>query len=224
MTAIRVNTVIPPTPDLIHSFVYAAWDNVVGPKTLKTWPGSCFQVIPACDVVDEVGIEVAEGKDTNPDPPGAFTTSFRNGHRCISPSLQEKDEVAKYISVHTLTGHLAKAKHTDYDSVNEVCLTVPTLGFISQSTTFYCLFFPDTVVGDLGTFCTEEPCMSSLSIVFNHSRGEDFWNLQPLAIHLLRKAADRLKVGLSQVTQTNISLTSIYSLVHLFRTSTTTTR
>ena len=187
----------PVNEQLIHSFVYAAWDNVVGPKILKTWPASSFQVIPACDVVDEVGVEVAEGQVAS--DPGGFSTSSRNGCRSISPSLQEKDEVAKYISVHTLTGHLAKAQHTDFDSVNDVCLNVPALGFASQSATFYCLFLPENVVGDLGTFCTEEPCMSSLSAVFYYHRVDEFWSLQPLVLHLLRKTAERLKVGLSQV-------------------------
>ena len=37
----------------------------------------------------------------------------------------DDEQVAKYISIHTLTGHLAKSKHTDYDGVNDISLNVP---------------------------------------------------------------------------------------------------
>ncbi len=172
---------------LIHSFVYSAWDNVVGPKVLKTWPSSSFED-PSADVVDEVGTEILEEREVA----AAADTS------CTSPEAE--DQVARYISSHTLTGHLAKAKHTNFDSVNEVCLSVPSLGFTSQSTTFYCLFLPSSSdLGDLDAFCTDEPCMSSLTVIFHSSRLKEFLDLQPLILHHLRKTSDRIKVGLSQV-------------------------
>lgn len=188
--------------DWIHSFIFSAWDNVVGPKVLKVWPTSLFsspdtQPGVSNGVIDEVGIEIQEEKsfDLTDEPSiSASTNRLKN-----APVKLDDELIGKYISVHTLTGHLAKSKHTDYDGMNEISLTVPALGFASQSTTFYCLCFSSTE-NDNNHFCTEEPYMASLSVVFDHGKYQEaFWNLQPLVIHLLSRTVDRLKVGLSQV-------------------------
>lgn len=113
--------------DLLHSFVFAAWDNVVGPKVLKIWKGNGFvrsEELPSFDVVDEVGIEISEEKviDDEANNENGIQTLERN------PAIQlDEEQVSKYISVHTLTGHLAKSKHTDYDGVNDISLNVPAL-------------------------------------------------------------------------------------------------
>jgi len=113
---------------LIHSFVFAAWDNVVGPKILRIWPGRSFvrpEELPSFDVVDEVGIEISEEKVINSvsgDEDGNETQEQKNSVIQI-----DDEQVAKYISIHTLTGHLAKSKHTDYDGVNDISLNVPAL-------------------------------------------------------------------------------------------------
>lgn len=183
--------------DWLHSFIFAAWDNVVGPKVLKKWPTSSFTLSDVqksfCDGVDEVGIEIQEEK-------GIDATDEPNSLRTKSCFIKaDEDSIAKYISVHTLTGHLAKTKHTDYDGVNEISLTVPALGFASQTATFYCLCFSNSD-GETN-ICLEEPHMASLSLVFEYGKSLDaFWNLQPLVLHLLGKTVERLKVGLSQVS------------------------
>lgn len=183
--------------DWLHSFIFAAWDNVVGPKVLKIWPASSFASSDELNTnyFDEVGIEIQEEKgiDSTDEPISLKKNIF---------TKVDGDSVAKYISVHTLTGHLAKTKHTDYDGVNDISLSVPALGFASQTATFYCLCFSN-IDGETTNICVEEPHMASLSIVFDYSKYLDaFWNLQPLILHLLRKTVERLKVGLSQVSKT----------------------
>lgn len=184
--------------DWLHSFIFAAWDNVVGPKVLKTWPTTIFTSTGGgsdalYDGVDEIGVEIEEEKgiDTTDEPSSIKTkNSFMKAN---------EDLIAKYISIHTLTGHLAKTKHTDYDGINEISLTVPALGFASQTATFYCLCFSSNE-NETNNFCIDEPNMASLSLVFEYGKCLDaFWNLQPLIVHLLSKTAERLKVGLSQV-------------------------
>lgn len=181
---------------LLHSFVFAAWDNVVGPKVVKTWPASQFskyEVLSDNTLVDEVGTEVDEIDHEKSGPTGPTKTPDS------SLSLIDDDPIAKYISVHTLTGHLVRSKHTDYDSVNQVFLEVPSLGFTSQTATFYCLsFHSNSNKGD--PHILEEPYMVSLSIVLCYSNfNKIIWKLQPLLIHLLERVVECLKVGLSQV-------------------------
>jgi hypothetical protein len=185
--------------DCLHSFIFASWDNVVGPKVLKKWPTSGFifssENTNFGDEIDEVGIEIKEEK-------GIDSTDESSSQKRTFSLKVEEDQIAKYISVHTLTGHLAKTKHTDYDGVNEISLSVPALGFASQTATFYCLCFSNNY-GETTNICIEEPHMVSLSIVFYYEKCLDiFWNLQPLIIHLLNKTVERLKVGLSQVSLT----------------------
>ncbi|KZS14035.1 Uncharacterized protein APZ42_020662 [Daphnia magna] len=181
--------------DWLHSFIFAAWDNVVGPKILKKWPTSGFMCSSENtsfgDEVDEVGTEIKEERAID-------STNETSASRKTFSMQADEDSVAKYISVHTLTGHLAKTKYTDYDGVNEISLNVPALGFASQTATFYCLCFSNNY-GETNNICIEEPHMVSLSMVFDYKKGLDaFWNLQPLIVHLLSKTVERLKVGLSQ--------------------------
>lgn len=179
---------------LLHSFVFSAWDNVVGPKVVKTWPASLFskyESVSEDSVIDEVGTEVDEIDHEKSD------IGLSKGSE---PHLNvESDPVAKYISVHTLTGHLVRSKHTDYDSVNQIFLEVPSLGFTSQTATFYCLCFRSST--DKGNpNVVEEPFMVSLSTVLHYSQfDKTLWKLQPLLIHLLEKVVECLKVGMSQV-------------------------
>lgn len=201
--------------DWLHSFVFAAWDNVVGPKVLKIWPSSMFiNLTENCGVsdhVDEIGIEIEEEK--------GYDVTDESGSVDLGCFTRFNEEiVAKYISVHTLTGHLAKTKHTDYDSINEISLCVPALGFASQTATFYCLCLSNNE-GEPNSFCVEEPHMASLSVVFNYAKCLDaFWNLQPLITHLLRKTVERLKVGLSQVIRkVHTTAISVYFKYCLFR-------
>ena len=164
---------------------------------MKVWPTSEFisdevNASIISDGVDEVGIEIEEEKgiDSTDEPSPLRKNIF---------TKFDADSVAKYISIHTLTGHLAKTKHTDYDGVNEISLIVPALGFASQTATFYCLCFSNSNDGEIN-ICVEEPLMASLSLVFDYNKClDEFWNLQPLILHLLSKTVERLKIGLSQV-------------------------
>lgn len=197
--------------DFFHSFVLCGWDNVVGPKVVKTWPHSAFRSIEEVTKVDvdEVGTEVSEEKAYS------FSEDYRRRTSSLSqPPCKNRasnESIGKYISAHTLTGHLAKSKHTNYDSLNHITLCVPNLGFISQTTTFYCLNLDCSLsLGDtdMSNICVEEPHMTSLTVIFQHNETclDLFWKLQPLILHLLEKIVERLKVGLFQVKTRHVQL------------------
>lgn len=196
--------------ELVHSVVFACWDNVVGPKILKTWSAksfSRFEELPSFEDVDEVGIEIKEEKVIDTDVTDDISAHFENIQEDVRKTIRlDEEQVAKYISIHTLTGHLAKSKHTDYDGVSDICLNVPALGFISQTATFYCLLFSNSDGYSSNGF-VEEPCMGSLTIVFNYNAASKvFWDIQPLVVHLLTKTVEKMKVGLSQVFKTILLL------------------
>lgn len=173
----------------LYQIVLCAWDNVVGPKVLETWSlndltGSNSDCLDGD--VDEVGIEVGEENDMS-----AF--SYEED-LC---SEKDSEEISTYIALHTLTGHLIRSKYSDYDTINEVSLSVPALKFVSQTSTFYCPFLvEDNCLRE--EFFTE-PSMNSLTIVFHHKYQNVIWNIHPMLTHLLQRTAECLKVGLSQV-------------------------
>lgn len=173
--------------ELLYNFVFCVWDNVVGPKALKVWPAAEFRLKEKIVTdVDEIGVEVSEDS--------SLPTSFHP----IWPAVG-KDQISKYIAVHTLTGHLVKSKHADCELITDISLSVPALSFVSQTTTFYCLISHDE--GQEGI--AEEPNMSSLSIVFQLKYQNIFWNIHKLVTHLLRKISQRLKIGFLQVHKLN---------------------
>ena len=171
--------------------VLCAWDNVVGPKVLDTWTLNDLNDSTSDPVlvdVDEIGIEVEEGSDI-----ASLTSSWEDG---LSSEIN-RDEISKYISLHTLTGHLVRSKYSDYDSINEVSLIVPALKFISQTSTFYCPYlYEDSCLRD--EFFAE-PSMNSLTLVFHYKYQNVVLNIHPILTHLLQRVAECLRVGLSQV-------------------------
>lgn len=172
-----------PVGAFLHSFVFSIWDNVVGPKVIKVWPSYVIESqlkksIGDCEEVDEVGVEVNE--DNQP----------------FSKSGLE-NVIAKYLALHTLTGHLVtrESEIIDYETASDICLSVPALNFLAQSTTFYSLMVPNY---ECSRVYQDDPCMTSFSIVFNYEFEEMFWNLHPLLLHLIHHVTRRIKVGLSQ--------------------------
>jgi len=174
----------------IYQIVLSTWDNVVGPKVLATWsltdlnrinPEICFTDF------DEVGTEVEEDDETA----SAVTLSRED----LSCELAE-DGISKYIALHTLTGHLIKSDRTDYDTINEMSLSVPALKFVSQTATFYAPFLSEEAFSPEES--VTEPSMNSLSVVFDYEDRGVFWNLNPLLTFLLQRIVECLRVGLSQ--------------------------
>ena len=195
--------------DFLHSLVFAIWDNVIGPKILKIWlPTALIEKEVKVDrdangdEVDEVGVEISEENQSM-----VRTSNNENGSRASTPVVRLDDNVvAKYLAIHTLTGHLTiKPKETDFESVSDVCLSVPALCFISQTATFYCHIFSNYNASN-AEGCIEDPCMCSLSIVFHFNHENIFWNLQPLVIHLLHQVAHKIKFGLSRVCTSNLCI------------------
>jgi hypothetical protein len=197
--------------DFLHSLVFAIWDNVIGPKILKIWLPTALKEVKVDrvangDEVDEVGVEISEENQSI-----VRTSNNENGSRSSTPVVRLDDNVvAKYLAIHTLTGHLTiKPKETDYESVSDVCLSVPALCFISQTATFYCHIFSNYNASNAAG-SIEDPCMCSLSIVFHFNHENIFWNLQPLLIHLLHQVAHKIKFGLSQVYSLNLFIYFLY--------------
>ena len=186
--------------------VLCTWDNVVGPKVLETWSLNDLNNLNSGHVkgdFDEVGVEVGEGNDV--------ASLAYSGEEDLSSEI-DCDEVSKYISLHTLTGHLVRSKYSDYDTINDVSLSVPALKFVSQTSTFYCSFLSDE--NCLRDEFITDPSMNSITIVFHYKYQNVVWNINPMLTHLLQRIAECLRVGLSQVISNLSSVFSSLNLTH----------